>query len=116
MNSAELAAMLEQVREHNPGIRSITIVRNGTVVLDARITPFARGDRHDIHSCTKSVLSALVGIAIKRGDLPGLDTPVLSFSPDYEIANLGANKRALTLRHLLTMSAGLRTEDSYLYN
>jgi CubicO group peptidase (beta-lactamase class C family) len=116
MSSVELATMLERIESDNPGIRSVTVVRYGTVVLDSRISPFARVDRHDIHSCTKSVLSALVGIAIDKGDLPGLDTRVLDFFPDYEIAHLDADKRALTLGHLLTMSAGLKTEDSYLYN
>ncbi len=66
MTSVELAAMLERIESDNPGIRSVTVVRHGTVVLDTRISPFARGDRHDIHSCTKSVLSALVGIAIDK--------------------------------------------------
>jgi len=116
MSSVELAAMLERIENDNQGIRSITVVRHGTVVLDTRISPFARGDRHDIHSCTKSVLSALVGIAIDKGDLPGLDARVLDFFPGYEIAHLDGDKRAMTLGHLLTMSAGLKTEDSYLYN
>jgi len=119
MSSPELTTMLEWIESDNPGIRSVTVVRHGTVVLDVRLAPFARGDRHDIHSCTKSVLSALVGIAIDRGDLPGRDTRVLDFFPNYEIAHLDADKRAkraMTLGHLLTMSAGLRTEDSYLYN
>jgi len=116
MSSVELATMLEQIKSYNPGIRSVTVVRHGTVVLDVRISPFARGDRHDIHSCTKSVLSALVGIAIDKGELPGLDTNVLDFFPGYDIADLDADKRALTLGHLLTMSTGLKTEDSYLYN
>jgi CubicO group peptidase (beta-lactamase class C family) len=116
MSSVELATMLKRIEIDNPGIRSVTVVRHGAVVLDTRIPPFARGDRHDIHSCTKSVLSALVGIAIDRGDLPGLDTRVLDFFPGYEIAHRDAGKRALTLGHLLTMSAGLKTEDSYLYN
>jgi CubicO group peptidase (beta-lactamase class C family) len=116
MSSVELANMLERIESDNPGIRSVTVVRHGTVVLDSRIAPVAHGDRHDIHSCTKSVLSALVGIAIDRGELPGRDTHVLDFFPGYEIANLDADKRALTLGHLLTMSAGLETEDSYLFN
>jgi CubicO group peptidase (beta-lactamase class C family) len=116
MSSVELANMLERIQSDNPGIRSVTVVRHGNVVLDTRISPFARGDCHDIHSCTKSVLSALVGIAIDKGDLPGRDTRVLDFFPGYEIAHLDADKRALTLGYLLTMSAGLKTEDSYLYN
>jgi CubicO group peptidase (beta-lactamase class C family) len=116
VSSAEFATMLEQIESDNPGIRSVTVVRHGAVILDTRISPFQGGDRHDIHSCTKSVLSALVGIAIGRGELPGPGTRVLDFFPDYEIAQLNADKRALTLGHLLTMSAGLKTEDSYLYD
>ncbi|MCP4570793.1 MAG: serine hydrolase [bacterium] len=116
MRSTLLATMLEQIGGDNPGIRSVTVIRHGTVVLDARISPLAPGDRHDIHSCTKSVLSALVGIAIDNGDLPGVDTRVLDFFPGHEFAHLDRDKDAMTLGHLLTMSAGLDTEDSYLYN
>ena len=116
MSSSELADMLERIRDENPGIRSVTVVRYGTVVLDARIAPYRVGDRHDIHSCTKSVLSALAGIALERGDLPSLDAPVLSFFPDYDVAETDDHKRAMTFRHLLTMTAGLKTEDSYLYD
>ncbi len=115
MSSVELAVMLERIVESNPGIRSLMVVRHGNVVLDARIAPFRRGDRQDIHSCTKSVLSAVVGIAIARGDLPDIDTPVLEFFSEQDIAHLDEEKRELTLEHLLTMSAGLQTEDSYLY-
>lgn len=115
MSSVKLGAMLKRIAIDNPGIRSITVVRHGTVIMDARISPFAPGDRHDIHSCTKSVLSALVGIAINDGDLPGLGTPVLDFFQGYEIAGIDGGKRALNLGHLMAMSAGLKTEDSYLY-
>ena len=106
MSSVELANMLERIEGDNPGVRSVTVVRHGTVVMDSRIAPVAHGDRHDIHSCTKSVLSALVGIAIDRGDLPGRDTHVLDFFPGYEIAHLDAGKRELTLGHLLIRDIG----------
>ena len=116
MSSASLLAMLERIQVHSPGIRSVSVIRHGTVVLDVRIAPFTFEDRHDIHSCTKSVLSMLVGIAIQRGELPDLDTAVLEFFPEYALDPAESVKRTLTLRHLLTMSAGLKTEDSYLYD
>jgi CubicO group peptidase (beta-lactamase class C family) len=115
MKSAELVDMLARVAAEDVGIRAITLVRHGTVVLDVRVAPFSAGDLHDIFSCTKSVLSALVGIAIARGELPGIDTPVLDFFPDYDVAILDDHKRAMTLEHLLTMTSGLDTQDSYLY-
>ena len=60
-------------------------------------------------------MSALIGIAIDKGYIAGVRTPVLDFFPERAIANIDARKRALTLEHLLTMTTGLKCRDSYLY-
>jgi CubicO group peptidase (beta-lactamase class C family) len=57
------------------------------------------------------VISTLIGIAIDQGYIEGVDQPLLSFFPDRTIANLDADKQAMTLEHLLTMSAGFRCGD-----
>lgn len=58
-----------------------------------------------INSCTKSVLSALICIAMDRGILPPADTPVLQYFPQLA-QDTDDRKRKITLAHLLTMSAG----------
>jgi CubicO group peptidase (beta-lactamase class C family) len=63
--------------------------------------------KHVLHSCTKSVTSALVGIAMDQGHIQSVDQPVLSFFPERTVGNLDARKEALTLEHLLTMTDGL---------
>ena len=73
MDSAELAAMLERLAENNPGIRSVSVIRSGTLVLDARVAPFPADGRQLVYSCTKSVLSALVGIAVAEDELAGVE-------------------------------------------
>ena len=115
MDSGLLSAMLGEILEENYAIDSVTIVRNGYMVTDVSIHPFSPTLKHNIYSCTKSVVSALVGIAIDQGYIEGLQQPVLSFFPQQTIANRDANKEAMTLEHLLTMTTGFQCQDSYLY-
>ena len=66
---------------------------------------------HDTRSVSKSVVSLLVGVAIDRKLIASVDERVFSYFPEYaEIKT--PEKDAITLRHLLTMSAGLRANES----
>ena len=71
---------------------------------------------HSMQSVTKSVVSALVGIALSRGEFPDLDTPVLQFFDETVVENVDERKRDITLRDLLTMSDGLLWDESLPYN
>ena len=70
---------------------------------------------HSLQSVTKSVVSALVGIAISRGDFPALDTPVLSFFDETSVTNVDERKLNINLRDLLTMSDGLEWNENLPY-
>ena len=115
MDSEKLADMLADIQEHSYDIDSVTIIRNGYLVADATIHPFPPDSRHIIHSCTKSIISALVGIAIDQGVIESVQQSVLDFFPEWTVANRSAQKEAMTLEDLLTMSTGFQCQDSYLY-
>lgn len=115
IDSSRLVKMMEYIDKKDKHIDSITIIRNGYLVADAYFYPYQKGYKHIIHSCTKSVISALVGIAIDKGYILSIDQPVIEFFPDRSFDNLDANKRAMTLKHLLTMTSGLECRDSYKY-
>lgn len=66
MKSQMLAEMMEHIKENSFNIDSILIVRNGYMVLDAYFYPYSKGQKHIIHSCKKSIMSALIGIATQR--------------------------------------------------
>jgi CubicO group peptidase (beta-lactamase class C family) len=66
--------------------------------------------KHVGNSMTKSVVSLLVGIAMDRGLIKDLDTPIFSYFPEF--ADLRTpEKDRITLRNLLTMSSGLNSFD-----
>jgi CubicO group peptidase (beta-lactamase class C family) len=71
--------------------------------------------RHDLRSVSKSLTSLLVGLAIQRGKIGGLDEPVVKFFPEY--ADLDTpERRRITLRHLLTMSMGVAWDETIPYS
>jgi CubicO group peptidase (beta-lactamase class C family) len=115
MDSTYLAEMLAEVKEEGHEVDSIMVVRNGYMVLDAYIDPFRPGTKHIIHSCTKSIVSALIGIAIEEGHIQGVEQPILDIFPGRTAENMDERKKAMTLKDVLTMSTGFDCRDSYLY-
>jgi len=115
MSSEVLTEMLDTIWKKNYSIDSITIVRNGFVVLDAYNSSNYPQKKHNIYSCSKSVISALIGIAIDKGYIKSVDQPILSFFPEQTAENLNQSKKNLTLKHVLMMATGLNCRDSYLY-
>ena len=74
--------------------------------------PFYMGtDLHSLQSVTKSVTSALIGIAIGRGELPGVDAPLLPLLADYDTSGTDARLATATLEDLLTMRLGIEWHE-----
>lgn len=115
IRSQMLAEMMEHIKNNRFNIDSILIVRNGFLAFDAYFFPFTKGQKHIIHSCTKSIMSALIGIAIEKGHIQDVDQPIIDFFPDKASANMDDLKKSITLKNLLMMASGLECRDSYLY-
>src|ERR1700757_1793433 len=78
---------------------------------------YQHSDLHTMQSVSKTVTSITIGIAMGRKEFPAdLDTPVLKYFDEYKIANVDDRKRRITLRDLLTMSAGLEWNEDLPYN
>ena len=107
MDAALLGQMLDAINEQNLRIDSVLVVRNGYIVTEKYYPPYKQDTKHGLHSVTKSVVSAFVGIAIQEGYIKGVDDAVLDFYPGRRFENHDALKRSITLEHLLTMSSGL---------
>jgi CubicO group peptidase (beta-lactamase class C family) len=97
-------------------VDSIVVVRHGVLVYERYFdypnqTHFDATVRHAGNSMIKSVISLLVGIELDHGLIKDLDAPVLSYFPEYSDLR-SPEKDRITLRHLLTMSAGLEWYES----
>ncbi len=71
---------------------------------------------HTLQSVTKTVTSIIIGTALARKEFPDLNTPVLKFFDTTLIKNIDARKRNMTIRHLLTMTAGFDWNENLPYS
>ena len=88
-------------------VQSVVVLQRGRLVYEFYRDGEAAQLR-EVASVTKSVLSTLVGIAIGQGRIASLDQPVLQLMPEWAGLNADARAGAITMRHLLSMSAGFR--------
>ncbi len=114
LNQRKLDALVRTIELGLCGkIKSLVIIHNDELVLEKY---FGGYDRHYLQRCnsvSKSITSALIGIAIAQGSISGMDAKLLDFFPEYAgtIKNYDQRKAAITLEHLLTMSAGFEWDE-----
>jgi len=76
---------------------------------------YRRGDLHTMQSVTKTITSVIIGVATARKAFPALETPVMKYFDAAAVGNLDDRKRRMTIRHLLTMTAGLDWNEDLPY-
>jgi CubicO group peptidase (beta-lactamase class C family) len=141
LDAQAIAQLDEEFRSGKHGyVDSMLIIRNGRMVFEAYYEndyqatnadlvsgesgpwnyydvnwhPFYKGsDLRTVQSSTKSIMSALVGIAIARGDLPGVSATLGELLADRKVAN--PQKAAITLDNILTMRPGFEWEEDVSY-
>lgn len=76
---------------------------------------FAADTLHDLRSVSKSIVSLLYGVALERGDVPRLDTPLLELFSDYPDLAADPERQRLTIEHALTMTLGMEWDETRPY-
>jgi CubicO group peptidase (beta-lactamase class C family) len=111
MDSAKLKIAVEFIQERLPDAYSLLVVKNGYLVFEKYFRKGSPDRIAVIHSVTKSFTSALIGIALDKGYLESVDQRLFDFFPEYVTDDLDWRKQEIRLKHLLTMSAGLKWND-----
>lgn len=109
IDSALILEMLRRIQEQGLDIHSVLLIRNDHLVTEVYFPPYQEDFKHPVYSVSKSITSALVGIAIEEGYIESVDQKVLDFFPDIAQDAKSEWLKDLTLEHLLTMSAGYQT-------
>lgn len=90
-------------------IQSLIVDKGDEIVFEEYRNGITRSTTTNIKSASKSILSLLVGIAIREGFLEGTHQTLGEFFPDYFRENPDSVKESITIRNLLTMRSGLET-------
>jgi CubicO group peptidase (beta-lactamase class C family) len=97
-----------------PALRSLLVAHEGQVVVEKRFRGPPLDHPVNVKSVAKSVISALVGIAIEEGHLDGSDQAIWPFFRQYLGPEADPDKRKITIGHLLSMQSGLeRTSGAH---
>lgn len=116
MDSTNLSDMLKYIQSSGNEIHSIVLIRNGYEVMDANFFPYKSNLKHVVNSCTKSITSTLLGIALEEGRIKSVDTKVLDYFPDRSFKKIDDKKKSLTIKHLLTMTTGFDWSENGSYD
>ena len=129
IDGAAIAKLVEAIRAGRySNVHSLLVVRSGKLVTEEYFqgederrgqslgnVRFDAATLHDLRSVSKSVTSALFGIALASGAIRDLDAPVLSYFPEYRDLQTSERLR-IRLRDVLSMTSGLEwDEDSRPY-
>lgn len=111
MDSTKLRTGLTELG-NNASLLSALVIRHDRLVAERYYDGGGAQRSNNVHSVSKSVLQALVHIAVEKGDIRSLDDPVADYLPEY-FSEASPDKKTITIRRMLTMRSGLDwTEDS----
>lgn len=91
------------------GTVAYVVIQDSALLFEQYWEEYSPQSHSNSFSMAKSILSLAVGCAIDDGFIQGVDQPVSDFFPEFK----GYNGKPLTLRHLLTMSAGVDFQEAY---
>ena len=106
-------SLMERIIKQKFGrLESLLILKNKKLVLEEYFYGYDRTQLHDIHSCTKSITSLLLGISLDRHKKLNVDQPVFNFFPQYDSLET-PEKGKIKLKHVLTMTAGFQELEDF---
>ncbi len=112
IEKGKLLDMFDKIQEDSLNVHALVLIKDGNKVFDAYAATYGPEVRENVYSISKSFTSVAIGILIDRG-LLSTDDLLVKFFPE-EAKNASEAYQKMTVKHLLTMSAGHPRD--YLYD
>jgi CubicO group peptidase (beta-lactamase class C family) len=90
----------------------LLVLKNGYLIAEKYFNQGSLAQKARLQSATKSVTSALVGIALDQGCLSSVEQKMLDFFPEVAGQITDPRKKQITIREMLRMRAGFPWEES----
>ena len=98
-----------------PRLHSLLISHRGELVFEEYYNGADLRRPANMKSASKSVISALIGIAIDEGHIKSVEDPITKYFPEYIFNQTNPDKQLITIENLLTMQSGLETTSNRNY-
>ena len=106
LDTNALTRVLDEAATLSP-LRTVIVARQGAILAERGYRGHTTQESTNIKSASKSIVSALVGIAIDKGLLEGVDQPIAPILKSELPDNPDSRLARVTIGHLLSMQAGL---------
>ncbi|MFB4168179.1 serine hydrolase domain-containing protein [Virgibacillus sp. JSM 102003] len=107
MDSSLLIDMFQKIEDEDIPMEGFIVVKDGYIVAEKYGGKYSEETPHPIYSVTKSLTSALVGIAINQEEINSVDDKAINYLEEDKLTDLNQWKKELTIESFLTMKSGL---------
>jgi CubicO group peptidase (beta-lactamase class C family) len=110
-DSSSISSLINEVINQKYGsIKSLLILKDNELVVEEYFYGYKRNELQQIRSCSKSVTSLMLGIALDRHRDVTTGRSIFTFFPEYSSLQTEGREK-ITLEHVLTMMAGFQWDD-----
>ena len=112
VDSLALYELLSNIISQDYGrLESLLVMKDSLLVLEEYFYGYDKSQVHNIHSCTKSIASLVLGIVMEHHEDVELALPLFDFFPEYNSLAING-KELISLKHLLCMTTGFPVDDT----
>jgi len=112
VDSESIKGLINDIINQEYGrLESLLVLKDNTLIVEEYFYGYDRTQLHRINSCTKSITSLLLGIALEQHKSMQVDQPIFDFFPEYD-SLITIEKEQITLEHVLTMTAGFQWDET----